>query len=151
MKRDPLLRRAVLAGLAALLVAGCGMGRWFGAEAPDGTVSGTIAWRDPIALPPGATLVVKLEAVSRPGAPPVLIAEQTIEGREREPPLAFELRYKGEVINPEREYFVSAEVLLLERPMFASPAPHPVLTRGRASRGLRILLTRPGRAAGDGG
>ena len=150
MKREPLSRRAVVAGFATLLVAGCGMGRWFRAEAPDGTVSGTVAWREPIALPPGATLVLKLEEVSRPGAPPVLIAEQTMEGREREPPLTFELRYKGDAINPGREYYVSAEVSLLERPMFASPAPHPVLTRGRASRGIQILLTRPGRAGGDG-
>ena len=149
MKGNPHSRRAALGGLAALLLGGCAMGSWFGAKVPDGTVSGTVAWREPIALPPGATLVVKLEEVSRPGAPAVLIAEQTLEGREREPPLAFELRYKGEAVNPEREYFVSGAVWLLERPLFASGPPQPVLTRGRPSRGIQILLVRPARPGGE--
>ena len=146
MKHDACSRRAALAGLAALALVGCGPGRWFGGGAPDGTVSGTVAWSEGVALPPGASLVVRLEEVARPGASPALVAEQTMEGREREPPLSFELRYKGEAISPEREYFVSAEVLLLERPMLATARPLPVLTRGRASRGLQLQLTRPGRA-----
>lgn len=146
MKGEENSRRAALAGLAALLLAGCGAGRWFGPTAVDGTVTGSVTWAEPAALPPGALLVVKLEAVSRPGAAAVLIAEQTIEGRERPPPVTFELRYKGEAISPEREYFVSAEVLLLERPMLATAAPLPVLTRGRPSRGLQLQLARLGRA-----
>ncbi len=146
MKEHAMARRAVLAGLALWVLGGCGTGRWFGSGAPDGTVSGTLAWSEDIALPPGASLVVRLEEVARPGVAPALIAEQTLEGRERQPPLAFELRYKGEAINPEREYFVSAEVLLRDRPMLASAAPQPVLTRGRASRGIRIQLARPGGA-----
>lgn len=146
MKGEESSRRAALAGLAVLLLAGCGAGSWFGPKVADGTVAGSLAWEKPAALPPGAVLVVRLEEVSRPGASAVLIAEQTMEGRERPPPLAFELRYRGDAISPEREYFVSAEVLLLERPMLATAAPLPVLTRGRPSRGLQLQLARPGRA-----
>jgi putative lipoprotein len=149
MKRDPCSRRAVLAGLAALALGACGMGRWFGGGIPDGTVSGTVSWRERVALPPGATLVLRLEEVARPGASPVLIAEQTLESRGRQPPFAFELRYKGEAIRPEREYFVSAEVVLLERRMFATEASCPVLTRGRAARGVEIVLRRAGRDRED--
>jgi putative lipoprotein len=145
MKGTENARRAALAGLAALLVAGCGAGSWLGPRIADGKVSGSIAWEEPAALPPGAVLVVRLEEVSRPGAAPVLIAEQTLEGRERPPPLAFELRYRGEALRPEREYFVSAEVLLLERPMLGTASPLPVLTRGRPSRGLQVKLLRPER------
>jgi putative lipoprotein len=81
MTRRRISRRAALAMLAALPVAGCGAGRWFGEKVPDGTVTGTVAWREPLALPPGATLVVRLEELARPGASPVLIAEQTMETR----------------------------------------------------------------------
>lgn len=139
-------RRGALAGLVALLLAGCGSGSWFGPGVADGTVSGSIAWDEPALLPPGAVLVVRLEEVSRPGAAPVMIAEQTMEGRERPSPLLFELRYRGDAISPEREYFVSAQVLLLERPMLATARALPVLTRGRASRGLQVKLERPNRA-----
>lgn len=149
MKHTLNSRRATLGSLAALLLGGCGVGRWFGGKVPEGTVAGTLTWSEPTALPPGATLVVRLEEVAQPGASPALVAEQTMDGRERSPPVAFELRYRGDAISPDREYFVSAEVLLLERPMLASARPHAVLTRGRASQGLGIVLKRAGRSAED--
>jgi putative lipoprotein len=146
MTRRWISRRAALAMLAVLPLAGCSAGRWFREKVPDGTVTGTVAWREPLALPPGATLVVRLEELARPGASPVLIAEQTVETRGREPPIAFELRYKGEALKPEREYFVSAEVLVLERPLLAGESPRAVLTRGRGSKGIEIILRRAGRS-----
>lgn len=142
-------RRLALAGLGALLLAGCGAGRWFGGGVPDGTVAGTVTYRERIALPPGALMVVRLEEVSRADTPAVLIAEQFMETRGRQPPFAFELRYKGEAIRPEREYLVSAEVLVLERPMFVSDTATPVLTRGRAAKGIEIVLRRAGRSPED--
>jgi putative lipoprotein len=135
------VRQFALAALVALTVGACGMGRWFGGAMPDGTVSGTVTCRERIALPPDATLVVTLEDVSRAEAP-VLIAEQTIETRGRQPPFAFELRYKGEAINPQRVYQVSAQVLFRDRAMLIPDPTQLVLTRGRRSSNVEIQLKR---------
>ena len=55
-------------------------------------VSGTVAYRERIALDPTAEVVVQLLDVSRMDAPSVTLAEQRIKASGKQPPFAYEDR-----------------------------------------------------------
>jgi len=80
--------------LSTLLLAGCSTpgvvptGGGAGAA-----VSGTVAYRERIALPPTAVIKVQLVDVSRADAPAVVVGEQLIEAGGRQVPFAFKIPY----------------------------------------------------------
>ena len=59
---------------------------------PDASVSGSVTYRERLALTPGATLVVELRDVSYADAAAPLIARQTITGP-GQVPITFEVGY----------------------------------------------------------
>ena len=62
-------------------------------------VSGRVTYRQRIALPPGAVLVVSVLDVSRVDAPSVTVAEQRIEV-EHQVPIPFEVRVDADRLDP---------------------------------------------------
>jgi putative lipoprotein len=51
-----------------------------------------------VALPPNSTVELRLEDVSRPDAPAILIAKDEVPTRGRQVPIAFELKYDSTLI-----------------------------------------------------
>jgi putative lipoprotein len=94
-----------------------------------GTVTGTVAYRDRMALPPDAVVQVQLSDVSRQDAPATVLAEKTIEPAGRQVPLPFELRYDPGAIEPTHTYAVRATIRSAGRLLYSTDTHAPVITR----------------------
>jgi len=94
-----------------------------------GKVTGSITYRERIALPPSAVVTVKLVDVSLADAPAVLIAEQVITTAGRQVPFKFALEYDASAIQPSHTYAVQVRIANGDRLLFISDKMHPVITR----------------------
>lgn len=74
------------------------------------TVSGKIAYRERIALPPSAQIEVRLDDVSLADAPARNIARQAFGADGQQVPIAFLLRFDRSQIDPRHSYAVSARI-----------------------------------------
>jgi len=74
------------------------------------TVSGKIAYRERIALPPSAQIEVRLDDVSLADAPARNIARQAFAADGKQVPIAFLLRFDRSAIDPKHSYAVSARI-----------------------------------------
>ncbi|MBL0915676.1 MAG: YbaY family lipoprotein [Sphingopyxis sp.] len=74
------------------------------------TVSGSIAYRERIALPPSAQIEVRLDDVSLADAPSRTIARQAFGADGQQVPIAFLLRFDRGEIDPRHSYAVSARI-----------------------------------------
>lgn len=132
-------RRALLVGLtAAAALPGA-------AQAQAHAIRGTAAYRERIALPPGAVLDVVLEEISRADAPATRIAEARI-AVQGQVPIVFVLPYDPALIAPHLTYAVRATLSHDGRALFRTDTIHPVLTRGH-DRTVELRLVRATGAA----
>jgi putative lipoprotein len=91
-------------------------------------VTGSATYRERIALPADAELIVQLLDVSLADAPSTVIAEQRIAPVSV--PAPFTLSYDPATIDPRHIYAVSARIERGGRLLFVTDSRHPVLTRG---------------------
>ena len=101
-----------------------------GGSRQDALVTGTVYYRQRIALTPNAVIEVKLLDVSRAGAAAVTIAEQTIKPAGRQVPIAFEIRYDPSRIDVRNSYVIQARILEGGQLRFINTQAHPVITQG---------------------
>ena len=73
-------------------------------------VTGSIAYRERIALPPTAQIEVRLDDVSRADAPATNMATQSFASEGRQVPFAFTLTVDRADIDPRHSYAVSARI-----------------------------------------
>jgi putative lipoprotein len=100
-------------------------------------VTGTVAYRERIALPPTATIEVTLEDVSRADVTSDVIARtQLIGGRT---PMAFELPFEVDDIDGSRRYAVRARIVDGDRVLFTTANNALVLTQGHGNRAEVML------------
>jgi putative lipoprotein len=131
--------------LAALLMAGCSTSN----VAPPGggagaRVTGTVAYRERIALPPDAVIKLQLVDVSRADAPAVVIGEQVFEAGGRQVPFAFEIPYDPSKIDERMSYAVQARIEEGGRLRFISDRRYPVITRDAPTK-VDLMLRSVGR------
>jgi putative lipoprotein len=154
-------RIVLAASVTAILVAGgiqAAARSQDDAAAAQATITGTVAYRERIALPPDAIVQVRLDDVSQPEGAPKRVAETTVPTAGKQVPIPFELSYKPADIVPNRRYVVRAKITAGDKILFSTKTPYPVITRG-APTSLEILVQqggggRPGRtkpAAATGG
>lgn len=104
------------------------------------TLSGSVAYRQRIALPPGAVLAVELADVSRADAPAtVLAASMTLAGG-RQVPLPFTLVYNPELVEDRFTYAVSARILIDGQLAWRSTTHQPVLSRGAPADNVTVVV-----------
>jgi uncharacterized lipoprotein YbaY len=105
-------------------------------------LTGTVSYRERIALPEGAVVRVTLLDVSLLDAPERVIAEQEIHPT-TQVPIPFALTYDRAAIDPGRRYGLRAIIAEAEgRVRWATAASHPVLTQG-APDTAAIVVQRP--------
>jgi putative lipoprotein len=92
-------------------------------------ITGTVAYRERIALSPGAVLEISLEDVSRADVKATLIARQKITSP-GQVPIRFELEYEPGEIDERMSYSIRARISDGGRLMFINDTHTPVLTRG---------------------
>lgn len=90
------------------------------------TLSGTVTYRERIALPPGAVVEVSLLDVSLADAPSRTIARTRIAPR-RQVPIGYRLRFNDAVIRPGRRYALRAEIRVRGQLWFTTTEHHAAL------------------------
>jgi len=131
-------RRVALAllAVAALPLAACAGG-------PRESVSGTITYKDRIALPADAMLVVRLLDATRGNMAAYTVVEQRILSPQL--PSNFELRYRYGDIYPQGAYYVQAQVEHNGRILLINDRDYAVITRTLPSHGINVnLVPTPG-------
>jgi putative lipoprotein len=130
-----------LIALGAMVLAGCGatsvMPEWGGAV-PE-KVTGTVTYRERIALSPTAVLKVQLVDVSRADAPVVVIGEQLIRSGGKQVPFAFDIAYDATKIEANHSYAVQARIEDDGQLMFINDQRYAVITR-RAPVHIEMIL-----------
>lgn len=94
------------------------------------SISGIITYRQPVALPAGAVIAVKLADVSRADAPAITIAAQTITTTGQQVPIPFTLNYDPTAINPRCQYAVQAQILINGNLRWINTSRYSVITQG---------------------
>ncbi len=112
-----MIRRTLLPAIGlALAAAGCATNPSSALIAPAGKgleagqLSGTINYRERIALPAGATIRVQIADVALMDAPSRTIAETSFRTEGRQVPIPFTLRYPADRPSGHAEYAVSARI-----------------------------------------
>ena len=111
-----------------------------------GKITGSVTYRERIALPPDAVVRVALLDVSRMDVAATLIAEATIVA-EQAVPIPFELVYDPAEIDPRLVYAVRATILRNDNYLFVTDTHYPVLTRGHGETADLVLKRSGGGAA----
>jgi len=104
-------------------------------------ITGTIRYRERIALPPDAVVLVQLRDVSLMDVAAKLISEQIIKP-EHSVPIPFSLPYSAQDIDERMTYSVFATIRSGERLLFVSDRSYPVLTRGHSDQ-VDLILVQP--------
>lgn len=105
------------AASCVLLLAACGSEPAPVAQAPDNdrlrVISGEVGYRERIALPPGAEVVVTLEDQSRADAPAVILTDYThvVGDDNRQQPFPFRLVYHPSAIDERMRYGLRARIV----------------------------------------
>lgn len=103
-------------------------------------VTGSVTYRERIALTPGARVEVKLLDVSLQDVAARVITEQTIEVT-HQVPISFSLVYDPAEIDERQSYAVRATIFNGDKMLFTTDRHYPVLTRGKGN-AVDLVLVR---------
>ena len=111
---------------------------------PNASISGSVTYRERLALTPGATLVVELRDVSYADAHAPLIARQTITDP-GQVPVKFKVEYNREDIDPRNIYSISTRIIESDgRLAFTNDTAYDVITRGGPDKvDMLLILVEP--------
>ncbi len=111
---------------------------------PNASVSGTVAYRERIALTEAASLVVEIRDTSYADASAPLIARQTISGP-GQVPIKFSVGYNRADIDSRNTYSLSARIIEADgRLAFTNDTAYDVITRGNPSKvDMLLVLVQP--------
>lgn len=127
-----MIRRWLL--LLLLICGGCAATDPGAANPSAPTVTGSISYRERIALPPDARVIVRLVDVSKTDAPATVLGEQLIIAQGRQVPFAYAITYDPRRVDPRHSYAVQARIELGDGSLrFISDTRYPVLTSGAGS------------------
>ncbi len=129
---------AAAIAIALLAFAGCaattGGGGHVAATQPVAAhVTGTVTYRERIALPPHAVITVTLADISRADARATVIGKQLIEASGRQVPFQFDIAYDPAKIDPRYTYAIQARIEQDGKLRFISDQHYAVITRGAPS------------------
>lgn len=121
-----------LIALTALVLTGCATTRVVpeGVGTAPAKVTGTVTYRERIALPPTAVIKVQLVDVSRADAPAVVIGERLVHPGGQQVPFPFEIAYDSAKIEANHSYAVQARIEVDGQLRFINDQRYAVITRG---------------------
>jgi putative lipoprotein len=109
------------------------------ATSAQGTITGTVAYRERVALPADAAIDVKLQDVSLQGAPAETIGEALFAPAGQQVPIPFQLSYNPADIDPAHTYQLRANISVNGKMMFTSTTAYSVITKGAPSQATIML------------
>jgi putative lipoprotein len=110
-------------------------------KAGEKTIAGEVTYRERIALPPDAVLVVELADISLPDASAIVVAKCRIAPT-GQVPIKFEIGFDPKAIQKGRTYALQARVTVGEQLMFVTDTSHRLDPLAGGHKG--IVLTRAG-------
>jgi len=122
---------------------------------PASAVSGTVAYRERIAMPENAVLTMQLQDVSVSDGPDgageqaTVIAEQKFTFAGHQVPLPFELHYDAAKIDPKHTYALSARITVADQLMFMNTTAYRVITQGNPVKADILLQMVEGQTNGS--
>lgn len=129
------LPRLAAAVVVPLVLAGCGASIPFMNPADnEPVVRGTLNYRDPIALPPDAMIVITLLDTTPVIKHTAIVSEAVLRADARQTPVPFELRYDRGRVASDRNYGLRAAIRSGGQVLFETAGASPVLTRGNPKR-----------------
>ena len=112
-------------------------------ETRSANVTGTVSYRERIALPPDAVLTVRLQDVSRQDVAARILGEQIYTTEGKQVPLPFEIPYNADNIDERFMYSVAARIEDGDGILrFISDTTNPVITRGNPTEDIEIWVRR---------
>jgi uncharacterized lipoprotein YbaY len=122
--------------LMILLIAGC---------TKTATVTGTVTYREKIALPPqGVVITIKVEDISRADAPAINIGEQIIKNPGHQVPIPFEIQYNPDDIDERYTYAMRVRIEVDGELWFINTTRYQVITRGYPTSNVEVVLEKVG-------
>lgn len=109
-------------------------------------VSGTVTYRERIAMPPNAVVKVQVADISKADAPAEVIGEQVIDNPGNVP-VAFRVPYDASKIVDNNTYAVSARIDVDGKLMWINTQRYTVITNGNPTSDIEVLVERVGQAA----
>lgn len=106
----------------------------------DGILTGTVLYRQRIALPAGSVVEIQLQDVSKADAPAEIIASQAITTSGENVPIPFALTYDPATIAERNSYALSARILVNGELAWINTTRHTVLTQGAPTSGVVVLV-----------
>jgi len=132
MKARILIAVAVGAGLLAAL--GCSSNN-------NASVTGTVTYRQRIALPDDAVVKVQIQDVSKADAAATVMGEQIIQTQGRQVPVPYEVTYHQSEIDDRFSYSMSARIEDGSgKLLFISDTHTPVITRENLTKDVEIVV-----------
>lgn len=128
------LLAALLAGVFSMLVGAPAVAQG------NATVTGEVLYRERIALPPSARVIIQLQDVSFADAAATVLAEQIIDPAGKGPPYAFQLTYDAAKIDSRFSYAVRAQIKDGDTLLFTTTERYAVITQGNPVSGIRIIV-----------
>lgn len=107
-------------------------------QAVTASISGTVSYRERVALLPQDEVEIKLLDVSRHDTPAAVVAKQNITPQ-RQVPVSFKISYDPAKINPTHRYAVQARILRNGQLQFINKAPCYVITHGHPNTVAMLL------------
>ena len=104
-------------------------------------LTGTVTYRQRIALPDDAVVQVRLLDVSRADAPSLVLSEANIETKGRQVPIPFAVRYDPAMIDPRVSYAVDAKILVNGQIRWLNATRVRVLTFGGPKDAVEVMVT----------
>jgi len=101
-------------------------------------VTGSVTYRERIALTPDAVLVIEVVELTKEGTPGNVISQQTVTAP-GQVPIPFSVAVNPQRIRPEGTYVLTARIMDGGR-SFSTQTPVPVLTQGNRSSDVQVLL-----------
>ena len=115
--------------------------------APATGVTGTLTFVVKSSLPADAVAEVNLvDVTAKPGEPQV-IGTQSITIGSQASPIPFDVKYDASKINSEHSYGIAAKIVKGNDEYFTTSEPTPVLTQGKPSSGVDVVLKGAGAEA----
>lgn len=103
------------------------------------TVSGTITYRDRVALPANAVVTVQIARVWADRGPEV-IAEQSFATNGAQPPLAYSIAYDPTRIDQDGSYTVQSNIKVNDQVRYSTSTIVPVITRGAPTQNVTMIV-----------
>ncbi|HFQ5193521.1 TPA: YbaY family lipoprotein [Vibrio vulnificus] len=137
MKKIILVMMSVFFGA---LLAGCQTSEPLVKDQGIQTISGTVFYRERIALPEDAAVTLVLEDVSLADAPAKVIAKHKFITNGKQVPLSFDLAYDSKKLIANHRYNVRARIEVNGRLRFISDTIVPVITDEANTHNVEIMV-----------